>query len=120
IGAVIEERERELAAARRGGGHKGNPGNFPELGQTRDKVAESLGVSGRTYEKAKAVIEAANDNEKFAPLVEGMDRTGKVNGAFKKLRKLQGEGHHDLASDAKPAPVYSDAHFKCNARSDLD
>jgi hypothetical protein len=66
------------------------------------------------------VVEAAYDNEKLGPLVEAMGRTGKVNGAFKKLRQLQGEEHHDLASDAKPASVYSDAHFKCNAGSDLD
>lgn len=53
IGTVLEELERERAKERRGGDHKGNPGNFPELGQTRDKVAAALGVSGRHYEKAK-------------------------------------------------------------------
>jgi hypothetical protein len=30
------------------------------------------------------VVEAAYDNEKLGPLVESMDRTGKVNGALKK------------------------------------
>jgi hypothetical protein len=36
-------------------------GNFPEgsKGRTRDQVAEAIGMSGRTYEKAKKVAEAA-------------------------------------------------------------
>jgi ParB-like chromosome segregation protein Spo0J len=122
IGAAVEE--RELAKARQLAG-KPLPETFGKDrhdNETSSRVAAPLGFSGRTYEKARTVVEAANDNEKFAPLVEEMDRTGKVNGAFKKLRQLQGEGHHDLASDAKPAhgPVYSDAKPKHEAKPELD
>ena len=36
-------------------------GKFPEpiIGDTRDKVGETVGLSGKTYEKAKAVVKAA-------------------------------------------------------------
>jgi hypothetical protein len=63
-------------------------GKLPELeqGNTRDKVAAQLGISGRTYEKARAVVEAAAaEPERFGPLVEEMDSTGKVSGAHRKL-----------------------------------
>jgi hypothetical protein len=44
-------------------------------------------MSGRTYAKAKAVVEAAaEDPERCGPLVEEMDRTGKVDPSFKKVR----------------------------------
>ena len=41
-----------------------------EPGDTRDKVAELTGVSGRTLDKATAVVEAAEaDPEKFGHLI---------------------------------------------------
>jgi len=44
-------------------------------------------MSRPTYEKAKALVKAAEaDAEKYAPLVEEMDRTGKVDPAYQKLR----------------------------------
>jgi len=48
--------------------------NFHEVGggKTRDKVAELTGVSGRTLDKATAVVEAAeSDPEKFGHLILG-------------------------------------------------
>ena len=50
--AKAKERERE------GGRAKGS-GKFPDAGQARDKVAARLGVSGRSLEKAIAIVEAA-------------------------------------------------------------
>ena len=45
-------------------------GNLPqgETGKTRDKVSARVGMSGRTYEKAKTVVQAAER--------EPDDRTG--------------------------------------------
>jgi N6-adenosine-specific RNA methylase IME4 len=74
--------------------HEGRPGKLPErqTGDSRDKVAVQLGVSGRTYEKARAVVEAAHtEPERFGALVEQMDRTGKVTGAFRQLLKARDE-----------------------------
>lgn len=72
------------------GRSKDTSGNLPELsdGQTRDKVAEALGVGARTYEKAKAVAEAAEqDPEQFGDLAEAMEKSGKVDPAYRKLQE---------------------------------
>src|SRR5262249_55670909 len=64
-------------------------GNLPptDSGKTRDKAAETVGMSGRTYEKAKAVVEAAEKDPTLKPVVEEMDRTGKVDPAYRKVVK---------------------------------
>lgn len=50
-----------------------------EKGPVRDKLGSAVGMSGKTYERAKEIVEAAAaEPEKFGPLVEKMDRTGKV------------------------------------------
>ena len=67
---------------------KENGGNFPQLdrGKTRDKVAAFVGKSGRTLEKQVAIVEAAEaEPEKYGRFAAFMDRTGRVNGAFKQL-----------------------------------
>jgi len=65
-------------------------GNLPQLdqGKTRDQVAEAIGMSGRTYEKLKMVMEAAvAEPEKYAGVAEHMAQTGSVDGAVKEKRK---------------------------------
>jgi hypothetical protein len=65
-------------------------------GDTRDKVAKATGKKASSLAKAEKVIDAAEaEPEKFAPLVEEMDRTGKVDGAYKQLK----------ASKASPADI---------------
>lgn len=60
---------------------------FHGAGKTRDKVAAYVGVSGRTLEKAKEVVEAAETEPgRFSSLVEEMDRTGRVDGVYRKLQ----------------------------------
>lgn len=78
-------------------GRKG-AGNLPqptEAGRAADKVASSLGIGRKTYEKAKAVVEAAKDNPALAPLVDQMNATGKVDAAFRELQRQR-----DLAGKA--------------------
>jgi N6-adenosine-specific RNA methylase IME4/ParB-like chromosome segregation protein Spo0J len=61
-----------------------------EKGRARDKVGQAVGMSRRTYEKAEAVVEAAEQNPaKFSELQEEMDRTGSVDKAYRKLRQEQ-------------------------------
>jgi hypothetical protein len=97
IGRALEKREGKNAKERQaqagpttGKGKKASAsGKIPEplKGETRDRVAGQLDMSGKTYEKAKAVVEAAErDPEKFGPVVEEMDRSGKVDPAFKKVK----------------------------------
>jgi hypothetical protein len=82
-----------VAGPAEGPGKKENGGgSLPEAvkGDTRDKVAAVVGVSGRTYQKAKAVVEAAEKYPaKYHHLVEKMATSGKVDGAYRELRKSQ-------------------------------
>src|SRR5438552_1822172 len=75
-----DERERERARAnraaagpRRGrGGKKTGGGKLPPAikGKSRDRLAARVGVSGKTLEKARAVVKAAErEPEKYAALV---------------------------------------------------
>src|SRR5260221_152450 len=81
-GAALEKMDRTAAKERQGSGtdRPQHSGKLPEgsRGDTRDKVAEAVGMSGRTYDKAKVVVGAARENPSLAPVVEEMDRTGKV------------------------------------------
>ena len=81
-------KERQDEARKRIGG-----GNFPQpTGKTRDKIGAFAGVSGRTVEKIAKVVEAAEqDPDKFGHLTAEMDRTGKVNGAYRKLKMADDE-----------------------------
>lgn len=84
IGMVLEKLESPAAKKRREAG-----GNLPqgtETGKTRDIVAESVGMSGRTYEKAKEVVEAASKPDAKPEVIQAaltMDQTGKVDPAHK-------------------------------------
>ena len=99
LGRKLEELEKAKAKERQakagpveGPGVKvSGSGKLPEAvkGDTRDKVAAGVGMSGKTYEKVKAVVEAAKrDPEKCGHLVEKMDKSSKVDGAFRELQKL--------------------------------
>jgi len=114
IGRAIETLEAERAKERQrlagptgGKGRKASgSGKFPEAVRqdTRDAVAKSLGVSGRTYEKARAVVEAAEkDPERYAPLVQKMDRNGRVDPAFKVLALEQKRDEYRRRAAEAPA-----------------
>jgi cell fate (sporulation/competence/biofilm development) regulator YlbF (YheA/YmcA/DUF963 family) len=63
---------------------------------TRDAVAAGLGISGSTYERAKRVVEAAEDGKAPSEVRQAaqqaraeMDATGAINPAYKKVRRAQ-------------------------------
>ena len=74
-----------------GGDRKSNQGRKCDLDLlTIKEAAGRVGFCRDDFFRAKAVVEAANqDPEKFGPLVERMDRTGKINGAFRQLKIAQ-------------------------------
>ncbi|OPZ63912.1 MAG: Modification methylase DpnIIB [Firmicutes bacterium ADurb.Bin506] len=86
----------------------------PAPPKTRDAVGASVGMSGKTYEKAKAVVEAARaEPEKYEPLVEQMDTSGKVDRAFKTLRTEQRRREAEAkASELTAAPDWSTSAFR--------
>lgn len=51
-----------------------------------EKIAKAIGMKRDRYRKAKTVVEAAQeDPERFAAIQEEMDRTGKVDAAYRKV-----------------------------------
>lgn len=77
-------------------------GKLPEAltGDTRDKVGEAVGLSGRTYEKAKAVVaEASKPDAKpeVKAAAQQMDATGKVDPAYRAVKAA--------TEPVKPKPV---------------
>jgi len=57
-----------------------------EVGATRDIVAKKVGWSGRTYEKAKKVIESGQEK-----LIDMMNREGNVNKAYRYIKQKEDE-----------------------------
>lgn len=89
---AIEPLERKAARERQGSrADLCHPATMAEgQGDARDKIARYLGVGRTTVEKAEAVVEAAEEEpEEYGHLVEQMDRSGKVAGAFRRLEVLR-------------------------------
>ena len=107
--AVLEEEKRQ--AKERQQEHGGtSPGEHSgkvspsDDGRARDKAAKGTGRSGRTLEKASAIVKAAEaDPERFGKLKDDMDRTGQVNGPYKRLVIAQKAD----AIEAEPPPLPS-------------
>jgi N6-adenosine-specific RNA methylase IME4 len=67
-----------------------------------DKIGAFAGVSGRTVEKIAAVVEAAEaEPERFGNLLADMDKTGRVNGPFRRLVNIRSAE----AIRAEPPPL---------------
>ncbi|MBU6430724.1 MAG: ParB N-terminal domain-containing protein, partial [Cyanobacteria bacterium REEB65] len=93
---AIEPLERRDARERQG--HKADlcpsatvaEGQVPYQGEARDKIARYLGVGRTTVDRAEAVVAAAEEEpEEYGHLVEQMDRSGKVAGAYRRLVVLK-------------------------------
>lgn len=95
----LEPLERAKAADRRKRGRKADAG---EGGNAADKVARVVGRDRKTIAKAEAVVEAAErDPARYGKLVEDMDRTGRVDGPFKRLVVMEAGD----AIRAEPPPL---------------
>jgi ParB family chromosome partitioning protein len=58
-------------------------------GKTRDRLGALTGIKRTTLAKAEAIVEAAEaEPAKFGSLVEAMDRTGRVNGPYRRMRNV--------------------------------
>jgi ParB-like chromosome segregation protein Spo0J len=108
LGRALEELEAPRAMERKQasqlsgrdehGDHLGAENFTGPKGDTRDIVGAAVGMSGPIYQRAKAVVTAAEDDE-LAPEVraeaikaaEEMDRTGRVTPAFEKVRRAQAD-----------------------------
>jgi ParB-like chromosome segregation protein Spo0J len=95
----------KAAAKERQGSRNDLRETFPEVGEqrARDKLGAFAGVSGRTVEKIAHVMQAAEaEPEKYGKLAEDMDRTGRVNGPFMRLRNMQAA---EKKAESPPLPM---------------
>src|ERR1700681_3519592 len=106
---AIEPLERREARERQG--HKADfchpatvaEGQGAAPGDTRDKIARYLGIGRTTIERAEAVVDAAEEEpEEYGYLVEQMDRSGKVAGAYRRLEVLRQAKELDAAPPELP------------------
>jgi N6-adenosine-specific RNA methylase IME4 len=73
-------------------------------GDARDKIARYLGVGRTTIERAEAVVDAAEEEpEQYGHLIEQMDRSGKVAGAYRRLEVLKQARQLGYAQPELPA-----------------
>lgn len=125
LGRVIEEFQRPIAEAaekKSPGRPKKGGGNAPTFSKPRDEskrtssvAAAACNVDRRTYEKAKAVTQAAEKSpEQFVDLVELMDRTGKVNKAYSELRKAEKKAEREEAKKRVEAATGVKADERCS------
>jgi ParB family chromosome partitioning protein len=89
IKRALEPLEKAAARERQGTRTDKHPGKLPtsSKGRAADKVAKATGMARRTLEKAEAIVEAAEaEPKKYGKLLADMDRTGRVNGVYRRLR----------------------------------
>jgi N6-adenosine-specific RNA methylase IME4/ParB-like chromosome segregation protein Spo0J len=85
--AAARERQRERAGTAPGK-HSGKIALSEQ--RARDRVGAFAGVSGRTVEKIAAVVAAAEaEPEKFSKLAADMDRSGRVDAPYRRLRNIK-------------------------------
>lgn len=117
-GEVHEEWEREQARRRMSDGGKGGLDkgveNFPQLKEnlseavpykTRDAVGAELGMSGRTYEKAKTVYDYAKEGDELAMFYTIEVDAGRmsIDKAYKEFIKINGKDKSKLPTFNKRA-----------------
>jgi N6-adenosine-specific RNA methylase IME4/ParB-like chromosome segregation protein Spo0J len=100
--AVLDIEKRQAKERMSEGGKVGKIST--PSGKARDKAATGLGMSGRTIEKAREIVEAAEAApDRYGKLLDDMDRTGRVNGPHKRLvvaRKAEA-----IAKEPPPLPA---------------
>jgi ParB-like chromosome segregation protein Spo0J len=104
IKRALEPLEKAKAKERMVAAHA-SPEKFSEQakGNALDKVATVVGKHRTTIAKAEAVVDAASaEPEKFGPLLEQMDRTGRANGVYRRLKIAKEVGvDHKTISKAR-------------------
>lgn len=108
----LEELENPEAAKRKierlkKGQESPREGNLPEReekGRVRDKVGEAVGMSGRSLEKAQAVIDAAQaDPDRYLDLAEKVTQDGQpIDPVYQEYRERQKK--FKAGDDGKPPP----------------
>jgi hypothetical protein len=119
LGQRIKALESPKAEARMLSGQPSGCGNLPQgpAGKVRDKVAEAVGVSPRTWDKMEAVAEAAEEEpETFGDLPAVMDQVS-VHAAHEELRRRKPPPWRVPGNHSDPDHQYADLLNKFTALS---
>lgn len=81
------------------------PNDDEDKGRTNDHLAKLVGTSRRSLEKAAAIVRAGEEDVDYQDLVDLMDTTGKIDGAYQQLRQRQKQT--EAAEESDPGPVPS-------------
>jgi len=109
IGLALEPLEKDAAKERERSHTNLGYKKFSYPGPALTKVATAVGMSAPTYSKAKDVVEAATEMpELFGDLVAKMDDSGKVDGAYKEMKKRK----KVAAKAAVPSLPMQDARYR--------
>ncbi len=87
--AEAKQRQREHGRTAPGRRSGNTPEKFSEvsLGESRHKLAAAVGMSPPTLRKAREIVRAAERDPSLTGVVEQMDRTGKVDAAYRTLQE---------------------------------
>jgi ParB/RepB/Spo0J family partition protein len=100
IARALEPIEREAAKERM---LAGVPSSNLDKGRTDAQVAKAVGMGKDTYRKAREVVEAAEQEpELYADLVERMDKSNRVDGAYREMMRRKAEEEVLAQSEHKP------------------
>ena len=91
IADALEKYEKDEARKRQGTRTDKHPENFSGSsgGLALDKTAKAAGTNRISLTRARAVVAAAKADPQYQPLLDEMDRTGRVNGVYRKLVSQQ-------------------------------
>jgi ParB family chromosome partitioning protein len=90
IAKAVEPLEREAARERMLAGRPSAKLAEGRKGEAREQVAAFVGIGRTTLAKATEIVEAAESNpERFGALVEAMDKSGRVDGPYTRLRNMK-------------------------------
>lgn len=130
LGKALEELERPKAEKRKGAGQFGSrratgtvhSDSHQSKGDTNEKVAEALGVSGSTYDRAKFVVDTAanpdvteQERSNAQEALAQMDATGKVQPAYDKVRAKTDRPRIGSPRTPPPKPKIATAKQQRNA-----
>lgn len=102
--AIKKEIEAQLSKLAKDRMRGGKSVDTKDKGRAGDQAARAAGFDRRTIEKAEKIVEAAEKDPKtFGPLKDAMNRSGRVDGPYKRMVVLQQSA--EIRNEPSPLPM---------------